>query len=180
MLSSELKFYGEMLFGGSWQAQLAEYLRVDRRRVTDWLSRGNVPNFVDNELDDLMKRRLFEIQSAVNIKNGDSDFYEQMSLVCGETHYLPRRIHKEQIKTFLCSLKWSVIKIINSEIKNNQISIDEAIQIAEDEFLSSNDIASAIEAKEIALIDIDIDEVKELRADALVDLKYQIESFFDK
>lgn len=73
MTSNELEMYGLALFGASWQAQLANELNVDRRRVQDWLKRGSVPGFVDVEIKEIIAQRYNEIRDAMNYRDNYRD-----------------------------------------------------------------------------------------------------------
>lgn len=68
---------------------------------------------------------------------------------------------------------------ILDDVKNNRISGD-AINYADDMFLSEQDIVDAVQDRDIKLIDCDIDEVKDLRTDALQYLKTEIADFLSK
>ncbi len=64
MTKDELEMYGLALFGSAWQAQLANELNVDRRRVQDWLKRESVPGFVDAEIKEVIAQRYSEVKKA--------------------------------------------------------------------------------------------------------------------
>lgn len=68
---------------------------------------------------------------------------------------------------------------ILDDVKNGRIS-GSAISYAEGVFLSDQDIVDAIQDRDIKLVDCDIDDVKDLRTDALLDLKIDIADFLSK
>lgn len=68
---------------------------------------------------------------------------------------------------------------ILDDVKNSRIS-GSAINYADDMFLSEQDIVDAVQDRDIKLIDCDIDDVKDLRTDALLGLKTDITDFLSK
>lgn len=68
--SEKLMLVGESLFGRSWQAQTADYLKVDRRRITHWLDETRpIPLGIWSELLDLANQRHVELSHVIQILN---------------------------------------------------------------------------------------------------------------
>ncbi len=62
----KLKAIGEALYGRSWQAQLADDLGVDRRRITHWLDgTRSIPAGVWGDLKIIAARRKAEVNAVV-------------------------------------------------------------------------------------------------------------------
>lgn len=60
-----LQSYGFALFGRSWQSQVADALKVDRRRITHWIQGTRpVPHGVWHDLQKLAIDRLEDIKEA--------------------------------------------------------------------------------------------------------------------
>ena len=78
-------------------------------------------------------------------------------------------------KNYLNALATEIL----DDVKNNRISGD-AINYAETKFLSEQDIVDEIQGRGIELIDCNIDDIKDLRTDALLDLKTDITDFLSK
>lgn len=73
-------------------------------------------------------------------------------------------------KSYIQALRNDVI----ATIENKDFS-GSAKEYAEDIFLSTDDIVDAIEQRNIKLVGCDIEEIKEMRSDALYDLLSDIE-----
>ena len=65
MNSTKFKSICEMLFGRSWQAQVADYLMISRKTVSSWIERGSIPAWVEKEIKPLAIRRAKESQFAL-------------------------------------------------------------------------------------------------------------------
>ena len=65
MNSTKFKSICEMLFGRSWQAQVADYLMISRKTVSSWIERGSIPAWVEKEIKPLAMRRAKESQFAL-------------------------------------------------------------------------------------------------------------------
>ena len=74
MNSEKLKSIGQACFGRSWQAQLADRLQIDRRRVSNWAKGEKVPKWVDNELKTVVETRYYEMKKAFELlKENDNE-----------------------------------------------------------------------------------------------------------
>ena len=57
-VTRDLAMTGEALYGRIWQAQVAELLRIDSRRLRAWLSgERQIPDGIWTELADELRRR---------------------------------------------------------------------------------------------------------------------------
>lgn len=66
MTFPELEKICSLLWGQSWQSELARHLKIDRRTVSVWRTRS-VPKWVNNELPDLLELRQNQISEAIKL-----------------------------------------------------------------------------------------------------------------
>lgn len=59
----ELEKICSLLWGQSWQSELARYLNIDRRTVNSWKIQA-VPKWFNDELPALLNKRLNDINEA--------------------------------------------------------------------------------------------------------------------
>lgn len=64
MTFTELEKICSILWGQSWQAELARYLNIDRRTVNKWKTQG-VAKWVSHKLKEIIQKRKDEI-NAIN------------------------------------------------------------------------------------------------------------------
>ena len=69
MKFKELEKICSLLWGQSWQSELARHLDIDRRTVNKWKTQG-VAKWVDSEIDKLVDLRLSEVNEAVCLVRG--------------------------------------------------------------------------------------------------------------
>lgn len=67
MTREQLEYFGQACFGRSWQAQLADRLQIDRRRVSNWTKGETIPKWVDNELKTVVETRYYEMKKAFEL-----------------------------------------------------------------------------------------------------------------
>lgn len=179
MNSTKFKSICEMLFGRSWQAQVADYLMISRKTVSSWIERGSIPAWVEKEIKPLAIRRAKESKFALeSLEMTEDDFYHNKAILNGEVfHYDCERYNFEDIKQFIENQKWTVLDSAKYQIRENE-SLENVLQWVEDFMLSENDIASYLERNDAALDDIDV--IQNLRTDACVDVRSDIEIIYEK
>lgn len=64
----ELEKICSLLWGQSWQSELARNLNIDRRTVSKWKTQG-VAKWVNNELGEIIQKRKNEVFMAIDIHN---------------------------------------------------------------------------------------------------------------
>lgn len=171
MYYSQFEVVCKNLFGRSWKSQVADYFMIDRRRVNDWSKRGGeLPEFVKNELSTLIERRTKEVNHARKMFNGFD--YHLNAIFSGETHHLNQElITIDDIKEFINNQMWRVKE--NAKVQKSEgVDISEIIEDIENDFLSENDISGWCNQHDLFLDHLD--EIKELRADACLDVKLSI------
>ena len=179
MNSTKFKSICEMLFGRSWQAQVADYLMISRKTVSSWIDRGSIPAWVEKEIKPLAIRRAKESQFALeSLEMTEDDFYHNKAILNGEVfHYDCERYNFEDIKQFIENQKWTVLDSAKYQLRENE-SLENVLQWVEDFMLSENDIASYLDRNDAALDDIDV--IQNLRADACTDVRSDIEIIYEK
>lgn len=179
MNSTKFKSICEMMFGRSWQAQVADYLMISRKTVSSWVDRGSIPAWVEKEIKPLVLRRNKEAQFALeSLEMSEDDFYHNQAILNGEVfHYDYERYNFKDIQEFIENQKWTVLDSAKYQIRENQ-SLESVLQWVEDRILSENDIASYLERNDAALDDIC--EIQNMRGDACIDVKSDIEIIYDK
>lgn len=64
---SDLKIYGEALFGEKWQSQLSKKLGINRVVVQNWIKgRTKIPSYLNEELFQLLTEKSFFVNQALN------------------------------------------------------------------------------------------------------------------
>lgn len=63
MTFTELEKICSLLWGQSWQSELARAFDIDRRTVSKWKSQG-VAKWVDGKLPDVINKRINEVNSV--------------------------------------------------------------------------------------------------------------------
>lgn len=179
MNSTKFKSICEMLFGRSWQAQVADYLMISRKTVSSWIERGSIPAWVEKEIKPLAIRRAKESQFALeSLDMGEDDFYHNQAILNGEVfHYYADRYNFEDIKQFIENQKWTVLDSAKYQIREKW-SLESVLQWVEDSMLSENDIASYLERNDVALDDIC--EIQNMRGDACSDVCSDIEIIYER
>lgn len=69
MKFQELEKICSLLWGQSWQSELARNLNIDRRTVNKWKTQG-VAKWVDFKIGEIVDLRLNEINEAVCLVRG--------------------------------------------------------------------------------------------------------------
>ena len=169
----------EMMFGRSWQSQVADYLMISRKTVSSWVDRQSIPSWVEIEIAPLIDRRAIEAKFALDsLLMSDDDFYHNRAILSGEVfHYNIERYNLEDIKQFIKNQKWTVLDSAKYQIREKW-SLESVLQWVEDRMLSENDIASYLERNDVALDDIC--EIQNMRSDACFDVKSEIEAIYEK
>ena len=169
----------EMMFGRSWQSQVADYLMISRKTVSSWVDRQSIPSWVEIEIAPLINRRAIEAKFALDsLSMSDDDFYHNRAILSGEVfHYNTERYNLEDIKQFIENQKWTVLDSAKYQIREKW-SLESVLQWIEDRMLSENDIASYLERNDVALDDIY--EIQNMRGDACSDVKSEIEAIYEK
>ena len=171
MNSTKFKSICEMLFGRSWQAQVADYLMISRKTVSSWIDRGSIPAWVEKEIKPLVIRRAKESQFAL-------EFYHNKAILNGEVfHYDAERYNFSDIQQFIENQKWSVLDFAKQQIREKQ-PLEDILEWVEDCMLSENDIASYLERNDAALDDIY--EIQNLRGDACSDVCSDVEIIYER
>lgn len=176
---TKFKTVCEMLFGRSWQAQVADYLMISRKTVSSWIDRGSIPSWVEKEINPLAIRRAKESQFALDsLEMSEDDFYHNRAILNGEVfHYDADRYNFDDIKQFIENQKWTVLDSAKYQLRENE-SLENVLQWVEDFILSENDIASYLERNDVA--NDDICEIQNLRGDACMDVRSDIEIIYEK
>lgn len=179
MNSTKFKSICEMLFGRSWQAQVADYLMISRKTVSSWIDRGSIPAWVEKEIKPLATRRAKESKFAFeSLEMSEDDFLHNRAVLIGEVYYYNAdRYSFDDIKKFIENQKWTVLESTKNLIRNNA-DLEDALQLAEDYILGENDIASYLEKNNVALDDID--EIRNMRGDACLDIRSEIEAIYER
>ena len=169
----------EMMFGRSWQSQVADYLMISRKTVSSWVDRQSIPSWVEIEIAPLINRRAAEAKFALDsLSMSDDDFYHNQAILSGEVfHYDTDRYNFEDIKQFIENQKWTVLDSAKYQIREKW-SLESVLRWVEDRMLSENDIASYLERNDAALDDIC--EIQNMRGDACSDVKSEIEAIYEK
>lgn len=164
----------EMIFGRSWQSQVADYLLISRKTVSSWIDRGSVPAWVEKEIKPLVIRRSKEVQFALeSLEMSEDDFYHNQAILNGQVfHYDTDHYNIDDIKKFIENQKWIVFNSAKDLIKNEN-STENAKDFVESDFLSSNDIASHLEQAEVD--QDEILEIQNLRGDACREVLDEVE-----
>ena len=167
-----------MLFGRSWQAQVADYLMISRKTVSSWVERGSIPAWVEKEIKPLAIRRAKESQFALeSLDMSEDDFYHNKAILNGEVfHYDCERYNFEDIKQFIENQKWTVLDSAKYQIREKW-SLESVLQWVEDRMLSENDIASYLERNDTA--NDEIFDIQNMRGDACSDVKAEVENIFE-
>ena len=168
-----------MMFGRSWQAQVADYLMISRKTVSSWIERGSVPAWVEKEIKPLVVRRAKESQFALeSLEMSEDDFYHNQALLNGEVfHYDCERYNFNDIQEFIKNQKWTVLDSAKYQIREKQ-PLESILQWVEDRMLSENDIASYLERNDAALDDLC--EIQNMRGDACFDVRSDVEIIYER
>ena len=179
MNSTKFKSICEMLFGRSWQAQVADYLMISRKTVASWMDRGSIPAWVEKEIRPLIIRRNKEVKFAnYALEMSNDDFYHYRAILIGEVHHYDCERYKlADIQQFIENQKWTVLDSAKYQIRENE-SLENVLQWVKDRMLSENDIASYLERNDAALDDIY--EIQNLRGDACSDVCSDIEIIYER
>lgn len=179
MNSTKFKSICEMMFGRSWQAQVADYLMISRKTVSSWIERGSVPAWVEKEVKPLVVRRAKESQFALeSLEMSEDDFYHNQAILNGEVfHYDCERYNFNDIQEFIKNQKWTVLDSAKYQIRE-KCSLESVLQWVEDRMLSENDIASYLEQNDVALDDLC--EIQNMRGDACFDVRSDVEIIYER
>lgn len=179
MNSTKFKSICEMLFGRSWQAQVADYLMISRKTVSSWIERGSIPAWVEKEIKPLAARRAKESQFALeSLDMSEDDFYHNQAILNGEVfHYDAERYDFADIQQFIENQKWTVFDSAKHQVREKR-PLEDILQWVEDCMLSENDIASYLERNDAALDDIY--EIQNLRGDACSDVRSDVEIIYER
>lgn len=168
-----------MLFGRSWQAQLADYLMVSRKTVSSWLERGSIPSWVDAEIKPLAERRAKEAQFGLDcLALNEDDLLHLKAILDGEVFYYDvGRYSFNDIQQFVENQKWTVINNAKRLIREGH-SLETVLQWVENQILSENDIASHLENNDAALDDIC--EIQNMRSDSYSEVCAVVKVIFER
>ena len=179
MNSTKFKSVCELMFGRSWQSQVADYLMISRKTVSSWLDRESVPAWVDSELKPLVARRAKEAQFAFeSISMSNDDFLHENAILSGKVfHYDIGRYSFDDIKKFILNQKWTVLDSAKHLIRQGE-TVESVLSWVEEMFHSVDDIADFLERNQVA--EDDLDEIKYLRGNACSETKREIQDIFEK
>lgn len=179
MNSTKFKSICEMLFGRSWQAQVADYLMISRKTVSSWIERGSIPAWVEEEIRPLIIRRNKEVKFANDaLEMSNDDFYHYKAILIGEVHhYDSERYNFADIQQFIENQKWTVLEYAKQLIREKQ-SLEDILREVEDCMLSENDIADYLERNDTA--NDEIFDIQNMRGDACSDVKAEVENIFER
>jgi predicted XRE-type DNA-binding protein len=168
-----------MMFGRSWQAQVADYLMISRKTVSSWIERGSIPAWVEKEIKPLVVRRAKESKFALeSLEMSEDDFYHNQAILNGEVfHYDCERYNFNDIQEFIKNQKWTVLDSAKYQIREKQ-PLESILQWVEDRMLSENDIASYLERNDAALDDLC--EIQNMRGDACFDVRSDVEIIYER
>jgi hypothetical protein len=68
MTFDQLEKICSLLWGHSWQSELARVLDIDRRTVSKWKTQG-VAKWVDKKMTGILNQRKIEINQAMELSN---------------------------------------------------------------------------------------------------------------
>lgn len=179
MNSTKFKSICEMLFGRSWQAQVADYLMISRKTVASWMDRGSIPAWVEKEIRPLIIRRNKEVKFANDaLEMSNDDFYHYKAILIGEVHHYDSERYKfADIQQFIENQKWTVLEYAKQLIREKQ-PLEDILREVEDCMLSENDIADYLERNDVAIDDIC--EIQNMRGDACSDVRSDVEIIYER
>ena len=168
-----------MMFGRSWQAQVADYLMISRKTVSSWIDRGAAPAWVDLEIKPLAERRAKEAQFGLeSLSLDEDDFLHWKAILDGQVFYYDTdRYDFNDIEKLIENQKWTVADASKQFIRDGQ-SLDDVLRWAKDQMLSENDIADHLERNGVAAEEMD--EIKNMRGDACLEVCSDIEIIFER
>lgn len=179
MNSTKFRSICEMLFGRSWQAQVADNLMISRKTVSSWLDRGSIPTWVDSQIKPLVTRRAKEVSFVLtSIESSEEEFLHAEAILKGRVHnYNPEKYNFNDVIELIENQKYSALdsaKYLIREGRDQQFVLD----WVESYFLSEHDIASYLEHNDVA--HEDINEIQNMRGDACSDVCSDVENIFER
>lgn len=168
-----------MLFGRSWQSQVADYLMISRKTVSSWIERNSVPLWVQKEIQPLVLRRFKQCQFALeSFEMTQDDFYHNLSILNAKVFYYDiDRYNFIDVQHFIQNQKLVVLEDAKNQIRD-KYPLQSILDFVENSILSEDDISSHLQTTDLLLDEIS--EIQNLRSDMCRELLDEVKFIYDR